>query len=92
MPIDTDIVKSAFDSFEKEDFVDAKEKLTGQIKIAKNDFLKNKLGLENDVIPVEDPETNNNNDLEDEDNYDSLEDEDEPIPNSKKRLKSIIKR
>lgn len=42
-------IKDALDSFEKDDFVDAKEKLSKQIKQAKNDFLKAKLGLKNDI-------------------------------------------
>lgn len=63
MPVDTEVVKAAFDDFEKENFVDSKTKLTAQIKVAKNDWLKNKLNLKNDVYtppvvatkPVETP-------------------------------------
>lgn len=42
-------VKDALDAFEKDDFITAKEKLSGQIKQAKNDFLKSKLGLKGDI-------------------------------------------
>jgi hypothetical protein len=49
MPVDVEVVKSAFDDFERENFVDSREKLVGQVKAAKNDWLKNKLNLKNDV-------------------------------------------
>ncbi len=42
-------IKNALDAFEKDDFITAKEKLSNQIKTAKNDFLKNKLELKNDI-------------------------------------------
>jgi hypothetical protein len=42
-------VKNALDSFERDDFVSAKEILLKQIRKAKNDHLKNKLGLEKDI-------------------------------------------
>jgi hypothetical protein len=71
MPIDVEEIKSAFDSFEDENFVDAKSKLADQFKIAKNDYLKNKLGLRGDVIQL--PITTNMS-TEDEDNLSSIED------------------
>jgi len=43
-------IKSALDFFEDDDFLSAKEKLRGQILKAKNEFLKNKLGLQKDII------------------------------------------
>lgn len=49
MPVDTDKVRDAFNKFEEEDFVSAKEILQQEIHKAKNDFIKTKLGLENEV-------------------------------------------
>ena len=59
MPIDVDVVKQALNDFEGENFVDAKEKIAGQVKIAKNDYIKNKLGLSSDpvITPEETKET-----------------------------------
>ena len=42
-------VKQALDSFERDDFVSAKEILSAEIKKSKYDYLKNKLGLEKDI-------------------------------------------
>lgn len=42
-------IMGAIDAFEKDDFITAKEKLAAQIKQAKNDFLKAKLELKNDI-------------------------------------------
>lgn len=42
-------IKASLDAFEKDDFVTAKEKLVNQIKTAKNNFLKDKLELKNDI-------------------------------------------
>lgn len=44
-------IKGALDAFERDDFVTAKEILSTQIKNTKNDYLKNKLGLVNDIEP-----------------------------------------
>jgi hypothetical protein len=62
-PMDVEVIKSAFNDFESENFVDAKDKLTGQIKIAKNDFIKNKLGLNGNVynLPVTSLSPNDDN-------------------------------
>ena len=59
MPVNVDVVKQALNDFEGENFVDAKEKIAGQIKIAKNDYIKNKLGLSSDpvITPEETKET-----------------------------------
>ena len=46
-------VKKALDHFEKDQFTDAKEVLAGEIKAKKNAFLKDKLGLKDDIEPVE---------------------------------------
>jgi len=42
-------VKSAFDMFEKEDFISAKEIISDQIRKARDAYLKEKLGLKNDI-------------------------------------------
>jgi len=49
MPVDTDKIKDAMDKFEEEDFITAKEILQKEIHQAKNDYLKTKLELEQDV-------------------------------------------
>lgn len=56
MPIDMEQIKKALDHFENDEFVDSKEVLQKEIKKAKNDFLKNKLELKNDIEPQEEPE------------------------------------
>lgn len=47
--MDDRVIKAALDSFENDDFLKAKELVQGQVKQAKNDFLKAKLGLKNDI-------------------------------------------
>lgn len=47
--MDDRVIKAALDSFESDDFLQAKELVQGQVKQAKNDFLKGKLGLKNDI-------------------------------------------
>jgi len=47
--IDEKEIKAALDAFENDDFITAKEKLKTQIVQAKNDYLKNKLGLSGDL-------------------------------------------
>jgi len=49
MGVDIEKVRSAFDAFEADDFVSAKEILQQEIHQAKDTFLKDKLGLEKDV-------------------------------------------
>lgn len=51
MPIDTEKIKKALDHFENDEFVASKEIIQGEIRKAKNDFLKNKLDLKTDVEP-----------------------------------------
>lgn len=47
--MDDRVIKAALDSFENDDFLHAKELVQGQIKQARNDFIKAKLGLKNDI-------------------------------------------
>lgn len=47
--MDDRVIKAALDSFENDDFLHAKELVQGQVRQAKNDFLKAKLGLKNDI-------------------------------------------
>jgi Tfp pilus assembly protein PilF len=42
-------VKKALDSFENDDFITAKEVVKDVVKQAKNEYLKNKLGLSKDI-------------------------------------------
>lgn len=51
MAIDTKEIKKALDSFENDDFVGAKEIISKEISKAKNDYLKTKLDLKNDIEP-----------------------------------------
>jgi hypothetical protein len=55
--IDTEKIKKALDHFENDEFVDAKEILQQEIKKAKNEFVKNKLELKQDIEPQ--PEKSN---------------------------------
>lgn len=50
--VDTEKIKGAFDSFENDDFLAAKEEITTQIKSHMNDYFKEKLGLKGDVVDV----------------------------------------
>ena len=54
--MDTEAIKKALDHFENDEFVDAKEILQQEIYARKNDFLKDKLGLSNDLEPKQDEE------------------------------------
>ena len=53
MTIDKEAIKSALDNFEDDNFVDSKEILSKEIKKAKNDYLKDKLGLKKDVEDID---------------------------------------
>jgi len=87
--MDDRVIKAALDSFESDDFLHAKELVQGQIKQAKNDFLKAKLGLKNDIeqqfVAVE-PGTAPNIKTTDPMTMDDPEPEPEPKPEPKKRL------
>ena len=50
-------VKSAIDDFEKDDFISAKDKIQKVIKDKKNAFLKDKLGLKNELEPKPEEDT-----------------------------------
>ena len=45
MPVDLEQITKAFDSFEEDDFVTAKEIIKKEINTAKNAFIADKLGL-----------------------------------------------
>lgn len=47
--MDPKVIKAAIDSFENDDFLHAKELVQGQVRQARNDFIKSKLGLKNDI-------------------------------------------
>jgi len=57
MPMDKEQIKKALDHFENDEFTDAKDILSKEIKSVKNDWLKDKLELKNDIepAPVADP-------------------------------------
>lgn len=52
--MDSEKIRKAIDSFEDEDFVQARDILRGEIKKRKNDWLKDKLGLEKNIEVVDD--------------------------------------
>ena len=47
--MDPRVIAAALTSFENDDFLTAKDLVKSQVKVAKNDFLKAKLGLKNDI-------------------------------------------
>jgi hypothetical protein len=49
--MDKEKIKKALDNFENDKFVDAKEIIAQEIKDKRNEFLKNKLGLNKDFEP-----------------------------------------
>jgi len=87
--MDQEVIKSALDDFEAENFVDAKDKLTGQIKVAKNEYVKAKLGLTGDVmnLPVTSvtPQVNEPEDID-------PEVEPDPEPEPPKRTRRSLRR
>jgi hypothetical protein len=59
MPVDKEELMRAVDAFSDDDFVVAQEILARQFETAKNEFLKDKLGLENDLsVPEEENDEN----------------------------------
>ena len=53
MPVDNEQIKKALDHFENDEFVDAKEILQKEIRKSKNDHLKDKLELKQEIEPEE---------------------------------------
>ena len=49
MPVDREELRRAVDAFSDDDFIVAQEILTKQFQTAKNDYLQDKLGLENSL-------------------------------------------
>jgi hypothetical protein len=57
MPVDKEELRRAVDAFNDDDFVVAQEILTNQFQSSRNDYIKNKLGLETDFnSKIEDKE------------------------------------
>ncbi len=84
--MDDRVIKAAIDSFESDNLVQAKELIQGQVKQARNDFIKAKLGLKNDI---EQQFTR----LEDNPAYNEIDADDvTPEPEPRKRRLSPIKR
>ena len=48
-----ELVRKALDNFENDSFMDAKEILSKEINNKKNEWIKNKLELKNDIEPIE---------------------------------------
>ncbi len=63
MPIDKEQVKKALDKFEDDKFTDAKDILKGEISKHRDEWIKDKLELKNDINPPidkkEEPEDTN---------------------------------
>lgn len=103
MAIDQRVIKAALDSFESDDFLQAKELVQGQVRQAKNDFLKSRLELKGDIEKQfteltpnsdmykvdNDNDLDGNNDLENE--YD-LEPEQELEPKKTKKRPFVRKK
>ena len=89
MSVDDEKVKDALDDFEDEKFSDAKEKIAGEIKKARDDFLKAKLQLQKDLEDREEKEEDAQDDAEGEDE-DSDEEEEESDDDKKKERKKRI--
>jgi hypothetical protein len=49
MPTNQDNIRKALDSFEDDKYTDAKDILSKEITSAKNDFLKDRLGLKDPI-------------------------------------------
>ena len=54
MPTDNKKIRKAIDDYEDENFVDAEETISKELKKAKNDFFKKKLNLEKDIEDIKD--------------------------------------
>ena len=50
--MDNEKIKSAIDAFEEEDFMASKDHIKGEFIVTRDAFLKDKLGLKNDINPV----------------------------------------
>ena len=51
--MDQEKVRKALDHFENDEYVDAKDILQQEIQTSRDSFLKDKLGLKNDLNPDE---------------------------------------
>ena len=54
--MDKEKIKKALDHFENDEFVDAKDIISQEISGKRDEFIKDKLGLSNDINPK--PDTN----------------------------------
>jgi hypothetical protein len=64
--MDKKAIKKALDHFENDQFVDAKEIISKEISGKRDIFLKDKLGLTNDINPAPEPEPEKTDDEGDE--------------------------
>jgi hypothetical protein len=55
--MDKDNIKKALDHFENDEFVDAKEILTKEIQSKRDEFVKDKVGLKDDLTPKKEDDT-----------------------------------
>jgi hypothetical protein len=55
--MDKDNIKKALDHFENDEFVDAKEILTKEIQSKRDEFVKDKVGLKDDLTPKKEEDT-----------------------------------
>jgi hypothetical protein len=54
--MDKEQIKKALDHFENDEYTDAKDILKKEISSKRDEFIKNKLELKNDINPVSDEE------------------------------------
>ena len=52
-------IRKALDHFENDQFVDAKDIISQEITGKRDVFLKDRLGLKNDINPIPEPEIDN---------------------------------
>ena len=85
--MDDRVIKAAIDHFENDNLLQAKELVQGQVRQARDNFIKAKLGLKNDL-------NKQFVNLEDEPQYtgEPNEIEDDPKPEPKKRLLTRTKK
>lgn len=50
--MDKENIKKALDHFENDEYVDAKEILTKELQGKRDEFVKDKLGLKDDIAPT----------------------------------------
>jgi len=94
MPVDDEKIKAALDDFEDEKFSDAKDKISGEVKKLRDEFLKDKLKLKGDLADKEEEEEEKSDDDKDEkeEKSDDADDDKDDKKALKKRVAKAIKK